>query len=145
MKSYEVHVCFSLPFPDHFEFVVLNYSSENELRYELNMEIERSKELLEKASQKLPDSVPRSRGGRIVGQSEDPKMAEVVRFYEDLTNLLVTDVKPQPARYLHFEDWLLTCVYSYRDVVSKEVPSKSVFSRLCLCLRTYSSLWRPVV
>lgn len=106
----------------------MNYfSTENELRFELSMEIERSKELLEKASQKPPDSVHRPYGGRVIGPSDDPKMTEVVRFYEDLTNLLVTDVKPQPARYLHVEDWLLTCIYSYRDVVSQKVPSKSAF------------------
>lgn len=102
----------------------------DDLRYELQLEIERAKSL---SSQKPPDSASRGRQGRVLGPNEDPKMAEVVRFYEDLTNLLVTDIKPQPGRYLLLEDWLLTCVYSYRDVVDARSSSKSVLFFFCKC------------
>lgn len=103
--------------------------------------------------QRPPDSASRRRG-RLLSQNEDPKMAEVVRFYEDLTNLLVTDIKPQPARFLNQEDWLLTCVYSHRDVADTgSTSAKSMFfpplvksARFLLscqaCLSNYGSAMR---
>jgi hypothetical protein len=112
------------PLLEFFDYIP--FCPVDDLRYELQAEIERGKSL---SSQKQPDSASRARRGRVLNQNEDPKMAEVVRFYEDLTNLLVTDIKPQPARYLQLEDWLLTCVYSHRDVVAtRSSPAKSVFS-----------------
>lgn len=96
----------------------------NDLRYELQAEIERTKSL---SSQRQPKIAARARRGRVLSPNEDPKMAEVVRFYEDLTDLLVTDIKPQPARYLQLDDWLLTCLYTYQDVVGKgSSPAKSM-------------------
>lgn len=114
----------------------------DELRYELQAEIERAKSL---SSQKQLDSAPRARRGRVLSQNEDPKMAELVRFYEDLTNLLVTDIKPQPGRYLQLEDWLMTCVYSYQDMVATG-PSSAKSALLYPLCDVYSVLYftRPV-
>lgn len=109
----------------------------NNLRYELQAEIERAKGL---SAQRPPDSVSRHRG-RVLSQNEDPKMAEVVRFYEDLTNLLVTDIKPQPARHLQQEDWHLTCVYSHQDVTDTgSTSAKSMLFSAFVILASLSQL-----
>jgi len=96
---------------------------ENDLRYELQLEVERAKGLVEKVKQ--PGSASRPRAGVGVG---DPKYGTLVKFYEDLTNVLITSMRVLPGRYLNTDDYSMTCIYSYRDVVDKTVPTKSAFS-----------------
>ncbi|KAL0573374.1 hypothetical protein V5O48_008593 [Marasmius crinis-equi] len=76
---------------------------ERELKYELQLERENSQ-------RKPPASAQRGRGG-ILG-SDDPKHTEVIKFYEDTTNLLIPNMKVQPGNSGK-DDWVLTCVYSY--------------------------------
>ncbi|KAG5645055.1 hypothetical protein DXG03_007145 [Asterophora parasitica] len=83
--------------------------SEKDLQIELAAEMERSKAL---AKATRPPSVVRS--GR-PGGVEDPRHAEVLRFYEDVTNLLVPHMKTQPGAYFGLEDWLLSCIYTFSD------------------------------
>ena len=68
------------------------------------------------------------------GLNEDPKMSALVKFYEDLTNLLIVDVKPQPARNPPLEEWVITCLYSHQDMVDKSKPTKSAFFPVCYYL-----------
>ncbi|KAF8350512.1 hypothetical protein F5887DRAFT_1208823 [Amanita rubescens] len=85
---------------------------ENELRFELKAEIERSKALADK-SIRTPQVAPRS---RMAGAAfEDPKNAEVIRFYEDLTNLLVTSMKHQASHRPGADEWILKCIYTYSE------------------------------
>ena len=46
----------------------------------------------------------------------DPLQSEVVRFYEDLTNILVTKVTLEPLRYPQwpeFKVYTFNCTYTY--------------------------------
>jgi hypothetical protein len=76
------------------------------------------KTLQDKAStldhSKLPSTTSKIKAGGVLG-SDDPKNARVIRFYEDVTNLLVMGVKIQHGRYFDFEECTLTCVYTHVD------------------------------
>lgn len=102
---------------------------EKELSYELNAEIERSKALAAKSSRN-PPSVPRGRPGG----ADDPKHTEVIRFYEDLTNLLVCNMKLQKGKHFSLDEWILSCVYTYTDT-DDDAPSttKSLTFTLRCC------------
>ncbi|KAG6856373.1 hypothetical protein H0H87_005138 [Tephrocybe sp. NHM501043] len=91
------------------------------LRAELSAEIQRSATLA-KAS-RAPPSV--TRGGRPAG-IDDPKHAEVVRFYEDVTNLILPGMKSAPGEHLGLEDWILTCIYTFADDDDKDAILKSL-------------------
>jgi hypothetical protein len=82
---------------------------ERELRYELKMERENIKTL----STSKPSSGSLGRHASVA--HGDPKNSEVVRFYEDLTNLLVTNVKIERGRFLNLEECQMTCVYTHVD------------------------------
>jgi hypothetical protein len=101
-----------------------------ELKYELEAEIERSSELAK--SSRNPPSVFR---GRPAG-ADDPKHAEVIRFYEDLTNFLVCNMKLQRGKYFDLDEWILSCVYTYSDAeddVSTFKKSEFLNSVLIAC------------
>ena len=87
------------------------------MKLELNAEIERSKELAAKSSRNPPSALR----GRPAG-ADDPKHAAVIRFYEDLTNLLVCNIKLQRGRYFGLDEWLLSCVFTYTDT-DNDTPS----------------------
>ncbi|KAJ7724477.1 hypothetical protein DFH07DRAFT_854920 [Mycena maculata] len=84
--------------------------TESDLQYEIKTE----RELSQKASQK-PPSAQRARGPHVMLGSDDPKHSQLVRFYEDTTNLLVTDIKIQEPKYFDLEEWSVTCIYTYID------------------------------
>ncbi|KAG6889815.1 hypothetical protein C0995_014292 [Termitomyces sp. Mi166 len=86
--------------------------TEKNLRSDLSAEIERSATLATKANRVPPSA---SRGGGRPASSDDPKHVEVVRFYEDVTNLLITRMKAIPGRYLGLDEWVLTCIYTFFD------------------------------
>jgi hypothetical protein len=91
---------------------------ERDIRYELDAEIERSKVLASKAHRgPTPGSATRGRirGGGILG-ADDPRTAAVVQFYEDLTNLLVPNLKFEPGKYLGLDEKCFTCIYTYVDL-----------------------------
>lgn len=110
------------------------YTTEKDLRFELKVEIENSKTLAAKAPRNPPPSATRARQGHggVLG-TDDPKHAEVVRFYEDLTNLLVTAMKLQPGKYLGLEEWCFTCIYTYVEDDNDSVPGvkKSAYPLHC--------------
>lgn len=90
----------------------------------MKAEIERTKVLASKAQRQPMGSVSRPNGG-LIPPHEDPKMGEVIKFYEDLTNLIVPSIKVQPGRYLKTDECLLTCCYTYKDVTDKDAIPKS--------------------
>ncbi|KAF9484696.1 hypothetical protein BDN70DRAFT_945406 [Pholiota conissans] len=102
----------------------------SDLKYELKAEIERSSSLLAKSQRQPMSSGPRSHGA-IIGT--DPKMTELIKFYEDLSNLIVPNIKVQPGRYLKTEESILSCCYTYRDVTNPAAASKSIYFSLRLC------------
>lgn len=96
--------------------------AEWEARYELNAEIERSKALASKSVRTQPPGSAtrgRVRGGGIFG-ADDPKNAAVIQFYEDLTNLLVPNLKFEPGKYLGLDESCFTCIYTYMDLNKTE-------------------------
>ncbi|KAJ6525665.1 hypothetical protein B0H19DRAFT_1198288 [Mycena capillaripes] len=94
---------------------------ERDLQYEVKTERENS----QKASRNAPPA-SRSRGPNGVLGSEDPKHSELVRFYEDVTNLLVTDIKIQEPKYFELDEWSLTCIYTYSDKEGSETSRRSL-------------------
>lgn len=93
--------------------------AERDVRYELNAEIERSKTLASKAIRSQPPgsgSRGRIRGGGGILGADDPRNAAVIKFYEDLTNLLVPNLKFEPGKYLGLEETCFTCIYTYMDL-----------------------------
>ncbi|KAJ7063480.1 hypothetical protein C8F01DRAFT_1081944 [Mycena amicta] len=88
-----------------------------DLQYEIGVERERS----QKAAARNPQSGPaRSRGPNAVLGSDDPKHAELIKFYEDITNTLVTDIKIQEPTYFGLNEWNLTCIYTYADKLGSD-------------------------
>ena len=77
------------------------------MSHDLRAEIERSSALASKTT--------RGRTGHGV-LADDPKQVEIIKFYEDLTNLLVPSMKFQPAKNSGLHEWTFTCIYTYLDV-----------------------------
>ena len=84
--------------------------TEKDLQSELKAEIDRANLLAAKAS-KVPGSALRSRPGGV----DDPKQAEVMRFYEDVTNIIIPSVKVSKGKYFDLDEWVLSCVYTHTD------------------------------
>lgn len=81
------------------------------MRYELKIEQDRIKTLKSSSG---------SQGRVANGTHFDPKNTEVVSFYEDLTNLLVTYVKIEKGKFLNLEECQMTCVYTHVDENSSD-------------------------
>ncbi|KAF7304968.1 hypothetical protein MKEN_01211500 [Mycena kentingensis (nom. inval.)] len=88
----------------------------SDLEYEVKIEKERVAKAARTAGQHNQTAPARGGGARgphsALG-SEDPKHGELIKFYEDMTNTLVTDIKSQEPRYFHHDDWVFTCIYTY--------------------------------
>jgi hypothetical protein len=95
--------------------------TESDLQYEIKAERENS----QKASRNPAPAVRGGRGPNGLLGSDDPKHSELVRFYEDVTNLLVTDIKIQEPKYFNLEEWSLTCIYTYADKSASETSKRS--------------------
>jgi hypothetical protein len=91
---------------------------EDDLRYEIKIESTKVKDLTVRLGQNPPGAA-RFKSGTVVA---DPKHSEVIRFYEDLTNLLITNVKPQLSNSEESE-WVLSCIFTYVDA---EDPSTDI-------------------
>ncbi|KAJ6630578.1 hypothetical protein B0H10DRAFT_835499 [Mycena sp. CBHHK59/15] len=94
---------------------------QSDLQYEIKTERENS----QKAARNPPSAL-RGRGPHALLGSDDPKHSELVRFYEDVTNLLVTDIKMQAPKYFNLEEWSFTCVYTYTDKSGSEESKRSL-------------------
>jgi hypothetical protein len=66
-----------------------------------------------------------AKGPNAVLGSDDPKHSELVRFYEDVTNLLVTDIKIQEPKFFNLDEWNFTCIYTYSDKTGSEESKRS--------------------
>ena len=104
---------------------------------ERDAEVERSKELLARAAPKgTPNS--RSHPKRPFGM-DDPKMTEVIKFYEDMSNLLVTNVKFEHTPDSEEPEVIFHCIYTYYemtrradDIEGERIGEKSLFlNALC--------------
>jgi hypothetical protein len=108
------------------------FFSEDDLRIELQAEIERGKTMASKLQRLPPASAAAARPRTVNGLSstDDLKLGEIIKFYEDLTNLIVPNMKLQKGKYLGTDEWFLNCVYSYVDEGAKNekpVDSRSEF------------------
>ncbi|KAI0929030.1 hypothetical protein AcV5_006410 [Taiwanofungus camphoratus] len=88
-------------------------AQENVLRSDLQAEIDRGKHL---ASRNPPAPVTRN----YVKITEDPKNAQVIRLYEDMTNFLVVSAKIEKGAFLNLDEPVFTCVYTYREEESSD-------------------------
>jgi hypothetical protein len=97
-------------FPSFFFFF-----SEDDLRIELQEEIERGKTMASKLQRLPPASAAASRPRTLNGLSstDDLRVGEIIKFYEDLTNLIVPNMKLQNGKFFGTDEWILNCVYSY--------------------------------
>lgn len=74
---------------------------------------------------------------------DDPKMTEVIKLYEDMSNLLVTNVKFEHVPDSEEPEIIFHCIYTYYemirradDIEGERVGEKSWFlkcSILCNC------------
>lgn len=55
--------------------------------------------------------------------TDEPKNAAVIQLYEDLTNLLIPNMRFESGRYLDLEDRCYTCVYTYVDQAAQDGPA----------------------
>ncbi|KAL1743475.1 hypothetical protein HDZ31DRAFT_83403 [Schizophyllum fasciatum] len=78
-----------------------------EFQFELKMEREQSKQ----GGRNPPPSVQRNAAAK--GQIDDPKPAVVLSFYEDLTNIIIPNVKPQAPQFLNEPEYDLHCIYTH--------------------------------
>ncbi|KAJ7172264.1 hypothetical protein C8R46DRAFT_1216113 [Mycena filopes] len=92
----------------------------SDLRYELKTERENAQK------SRNPPSASRPRGPNGLLGSDDPKHSELVQFYEDVTNLLVTDIKIQEPKYFTLDEWSLTCIYTYADKTGSAASRRSL-------------------
>ncbi|KAL0066436.1 hypothetical protein AAF712_006478 [Marasmius tenuissimus] len=76
----------------------------------MEQEVEDLRRERENLVKKPPGSAQRGRGNPL--GYDDPKHTEVIKFYEDSTNLLIPHLKVQPGNHGK-DDWILTCIYSY--------------------------------
>ena len=73
-----------------------------------------------------PASVSRPRTVNGLSSTDDLKLGEIIKFYEDLTNLIVPNMKLQKGKFFGTDEWILNCVYSYVDEGAKnEKPAES--------------------
>ncbi|KAJ3736045.1 hypothetical protein DFJ43DRAFT_1221245 [Lentinula guzmanii] len=91
---------------------------EKELIFEL--EVEKKNFLTFKAKTQNGSSRPKS---DMLG-SDKPQTLQLVRLYEDSTNLLIVGLKPQRSEYLNLDDWTATCVFTY--ISSNDVSKHSL-------------------
>ncbi|TFK42357.1 hypothetical protein BDQ12DRAFT_676076, partial [Crucibulum laeve] len=102
---------------------------QKEITFELKLEIDRNKELADKANRNPPPSVTRGQG-TILG-SNDPKHTEVIKFYEDLTNLLVVNIKANTGPRFKLDEWSLTCIYTPSITINPRSKSLNFVLRFC--------------
>ncbi|KAK1217407.1 hypothetical protein PQX77_019947 [Marasmius sp. AFHP31] len=88
----------------------------------MEQEVEVLRRERENFVKKPPGSAQRGRGNPL--GSDDPKHTEVIKFYEDITNLLIPHMKVQPGNHGK-DDWVLTCIYSYVGE-GESPPTKSL-------------------
>lgn len=77
-----------------------------ELQFELKVEREQNKQ----GNRNPPPSAQRGAAAQGIG---DPKAAVVLSFYEDLTNIIIPNVKPQAPQFLSEPEYDLHCVYTH--------------------------------
>jgi hypothetical protein len=58
--------------------------------------------------------------------ADEPKNTAVIKFYEDLTNLLVPGLRFEPGKYLNQEETCFTCIYTYMDLERNEEAGKGL-------------------
>lgn len=75
---------------------------------ELKAEIERASALAKQAP-RHPQPTPRS--GLI---AEDPKHREAIKLYEDLTNIIVLNIRSSPGPSKK-DEWIFTCCYTHTN------------------------------
>ncbi|KAJ3999191.1 hypothetical protein F5050DRAFT_1739379 [Lentinula boryana] len=97
---------------------------EKELIFEL--EVEKKNFLTFKAKTQNGSARPKS---DMLG-SDKPQTLQLVRLYEDSTNLLIVGLKPQRSEYLNLDDWTATCVFTY---ISSNNASKHSLNFILAC------------
>lgn len=55
------------------------------------------------------------KGRNTVWANDEPKNGVVIGFYEDITNIIVPNIKHEEPRYHGRDEWNLNCVYTYDD------------------------------
>lgn len=82
-------------------------------------EIERSKELLSRATSKSALNSSRPHQRRQLG-TDDPKVKEVIKFYEDMSSLLVTNVKFEDIPDSDEHDIVFHCIYTHYEMTRRD-------------------------
>ncbi|KAH7873628.1 uncharacterized protein C8R40DRAFT_1112879 [Lentinula edodes] len=88
---------------------LIKESAQREKEVVFELEVEKKNFLAYKAKTQHGSVRPQ---GDVLG-SDKPQNLQLVRLYEDSTNLLIVGLKPQRSQYLNFDDWTATCVFTY--------------------------------
>ncbi|KAF5358061.1 hypothetical protein D9756_001359 [Leucocoprinus leucothites] len=104
---------------------------EKELRFELKAEIDRANSLAKQAP-RHPHPTPRS--GMV---AEDPKHREAISLYEDLTNIIVLNIRSTPSSTGRKDEWQFTCCYTHTNESDSVNPATRSLS---FTLRSYELL-----
>ncbi|KAL0946748.1 hypothetical protein HGRIS_012926 [Hohenbuehelia grisea] len=70
--------------------------------------------------------------------ADDPKVTELIKFYEDLTDLLVTNLHVDPTSEFgkDKDEWVLSCLYTCAEAVAKAEENPGVPTSLNFTLRS---------
>ncbi|KAJ3567956.1 hypothetical protein NP233_g6030 [Leucocoprinus birnbaumii] len=102
--------------------------TEKELRFELKAEIDRASALAKQTTRQQP--TPRSGLA-----AEDPKHREAIKLYEDLTNIIVLNIRSSPSTGAGKKDeWQFTCCYTHTNESDAVSP---ITRSLSFTLRSY--------
>ncbi|KXN92279.1 hypothetical protein AN958_08732 [Leucoagaricus sp. SymC.cos] len=101
---------------------------EKELRFELKAEIDRANTLAKQAP-RHPHPTPRSGLA-----AEDPKHREAIKLYEDLTNIIVLNIRSTPGADGKKDEWQFNCYYTHTNESDSVSP---VTRSLSFSLRSY--------
>ncbi|KAJ4475864.1 hypothetical protein C8R41DRAFT_544556 [Lentinula lateritia] len=110
---------------------LIKESAQREKEVLFELEVEKKNFLAYKAKTQHGSVRPQ---GDVLG-SDKPQNLQLVRLYEDSTNLLIVGLKPQRSQHLNFDDWTATCVFTY--VSSHDAERHSLnFMLICRWERT---------
>ncbi|KAF5389827.1 hypothetical protein D9757_003581 [Collybiopsis confluens] len=101
----------ALQWQQQFNEVQESLKEKEQREKELEFELDAQRKSYQALKSKQQGSARQPRG-EILG-SDHPKNLQLVRLYEDCTNLLLVGLKAQPGQYLDLEEWIVQCIFTY--------------------------------
>lgn len=109
---------------------------EEELERDLKLEVARSSELAARGSRGQTPTIRSAAQQKVTQDASSPLQAQAIKFYEDLSNLLVTGIKFSRSEFYSLtktEDYVVTCIYTFANSGNGSEPTKSEIAKLLRC------------